>query len=205
MTTQRTSRPLTRAALVAGLASAILFGACDTAPTAPETATAADAFGLTSRSNAKVAVCHRRGPTGYKRIEVAAPAVEAHLRHGDSLPGEDVPSMDGYFFDDGCAPVPVFECTVEYTEGGGSYSATVNDPARLPVTGVGSATDPGDDGLVDTTIAFDGFILENGIRVGGRTSFTAPAGSDDLVQMGLTAANAEALACPLVPVTEPGG
>ena len=54
----------------------------------------------------KVEVCHLDDDTGdYRLIEVAAPALDAHLEHGDAPAGEPVPNQDGFEFDETCQPV----------------------------------------------------------------------------------------------------
>jgi hypothetical protein len=40
-------------------------------------------------------------------IELVPAAVASHLSHGDAFPGEPVPGMPGYSFDDSCSPVRV--------------------------------------------------------------------------------------------------
>jgi hypothetical protein len=50
----------------------------------------------------KVDVCHREGNGSFHLINVSANAVPAHLAHGDALPGDMVPGMDGKKFDEVC-------------------------------------------------------------------------------------------------------
>lgn len=57
-----------------------------------------------SAGQAKAAVCHLPGDTTAILIEIADPAVQAHIEHGDSAPGGPVPGMDGYEYDASCEP-----------------------------------------------------------------------------------------------------
>lgn len=55
----------------------------------------------------KTVVCHGTGDGSFHPISVSAKAVQAHLNHGDALPGEAVPGTeDGVFgFGDSCTPI----------------------------------------------------------------------------------------------------
>lgn len=53
----------------------------------------------------KVDVCHLDADSGmFSLISVSQNALDAHMRHGDGLPGGDVPGMAGYGFDESCVP-----------------------------------------------------------------------------------------------------
>lgn len=52
----------------------------------------------------KADVCHD-GDDGWEVINIAEPAFDAHIDHGDAFPGEPVPGMAGLVFDEGCVPV----------------------------------------------------------------------------------------------------
>lgn len=60
--------------------------------------------GAASAKQAKADVCHD-GDAGWELINIAEPAVDAHLAHGDALPGDLVPDMAGFEFGDDCRPV----------------------------------------------------------------------------------------------------
>jgi len=55
----------------------------------------------------KVDVCHLNdlGEWQVNSVSGNGNAVQAHLNHGDGLPGDPVPEMEGYSFDDNCVPV----------------------------------------------------------------------------------------------------
>lgn len=63
--------------------------------------------GAQAKGQNKVSVCHRTGfdANTFILLRVAAPAVNAHLRHGDGLVGGEVPGQPGYTFGDDCSPV----------------------------------------------------------------------------------------------------
>lgn len=63
---------------------------------------------LSGSSKTKVDVCHYDAETdAYQLITIADPAVDAHINHGDAQPGDAVPTMEGFEFDDTCTPTPV--------------------------------------------------------------------------------------------------
>jgi hypothetical protein len=51
-----------------------------------------------------VEICHINGNGTYRLIAVAAPAVPAHMAHGDAQPGDPVPGHPGHVFDGACGP-----------------------------------------------------------------------------------------------------
>lgn len=56
----------------------------------------------------KVQVCHYNPYVGEWQVNTVkdnGKALQAHLDHGDAQPGEPVPGMDGYTFDDTCTPI----------------------------------------------------------------------------------------------------
>ena len=54
---------------------------------------------------AKGDICHRsNSEQTFLKINIAEPAFQRHVDHGDAAPGEDVPGMDGFAFDDDCVP-----------------------------------------------------------------------------------------------------
>lgn len=60
---------------------------------------------LSGSSKTKVDVCHYDAETdAYQLITIADPAVDAHINHGDAQPGDAVPTMEGFEFDDTCTP-----------------------------------------------------------------------------------------------------
>lgn len=98
------TRSIRALALVAGL-MAVLVLACS-GPSTPTMLGAEDGIGgLTAAGTAKVDVCHRSGNGAWKRLNVGAPALPAHLAHGDGQPHGAVPG-GGYVFDGTCGVVP---------------------------------------------------------------------------------------------------
>src|SRR5262249_42634329 len=65
----------------------------------------------------RVDVCHREGNGSFHLISVAAPAVTAHINHGDALPGDPVPGQDGGRFDEACGIVRASTCPCGFTAG----------------------------------------------------------------------------------------
>lgn len=56
----------------------------------------------------KVDVCHYDADGGvFHKINISGNALDAHIAHGDAVPGEPVPTAAGYQFDSDCAPVAV--------------------------------------------------------------------------------------------------
>ena len=46
----------------------------------------------------------------WKLINVSVNAVNKHVSHGDAQPGDPVPGMPDFIFDDNCVPVGPFAC-----------------------------------------------------------------------------------------------
>lgn len=91
------------AAFVAGSLS--LLAGCDAAdPDASSPITAPGPLASAAKSD-KSDVCHYDADAGtYALINVATAALLAHLAHGDARPGEAVPTLPGYDFDEACVP-----------------------------------------------------------------------------------------------------
>ncbi len=92
------------AAFLAVCALTLSLTACDTA------APVSDA--VTANAAQKTAVCHATGSEDnpYVLIDVADAALPAHVAHGDASPGEAVPTMPGFTFDEACVPQEVNLC-----------------------------------------------------------------------------------------------
>ena len=52
----------------------------------------------------RVEVCHVTGDGTHVLIEIADPAYDAHVAHGDARPGDPVPGIPAYRFDAMCVP-----------------------------------------------------------------------------------------------------
>jgi hypothetical protein len=125
-----------------------------------------------------VPVCHYDADTGtYTSIAVSGngKAVDAHLAHGDALPGDPVPTMPGNTFDDGCVPVPdEVILAVAYTDqdpDDGEYNADV-DTLIAKVVGDG-------DGVPSTgdTIVTHQYPLDFDATAFGSFTMTAHTGA----------------------------
>jgi hypothetical protein len=124
--------------LLALAGGAFALAGCDAAdPTADAALTVAsrpDGAGM-----ARVAVCHYDADAGtFHLITIAAPALPAHLRHGDGLPGGAVPGPEGYVFDEACQPIAAaatcpcsFEDLGEEGEGGAIREVGFGSGSRM--------------------------------------------------------------------------
>jgi len=59
----------------------------------------------------KVDVCHIDDTGAYIKINISENAFDAHIAHGDASPGDAVPDMAGYEFDDECNAVELWNIT----------------------------------------------------------------------------------------------
>ena len=119
----------------------------------------------------KVAVCHSDDDGTFRLIEVGAPALPAHIRHGDGVPGGAVPGQEGFVFDSACAPVPV-EFAACFTGNGLGFNLTISsltgsitgtvEPRAIIFDISGDVTDPS--GSVASVGAVDAFELRATIR-----------------------------------------
>ena len=66
-------------------------------------ALAGDGEATTRTRQAKVDVCHYEADTGaFDLINISTKAHQKHMDHGDGVPGDHVPGMAGYEFDETC-------------------------------------------------------------------------------------------------------
>lgn len=121
------------AALLAACALPFALTACDSLE--PSDATS-DALAR----QPKAELCHLDDEAGtYHLIEVAVPALDAHLAHGDGRIGGPVPDHDGFVFDDACQPLAQ-EVTVEacYTDNEDNSVKVIVDLMTGALTGTES-------------------------------------------------------------------
>jgi hypothetical protein len=88
----------------------LLISGCDSwrEPVGPEETTPllVDSPNFAHMGPVPVTICHRTGGARrYVEITVSDRALAAHLRHGDGLVGDSVPSQQGMVFDEHCVPV----------------------------------------------------------------------------------------------------
>ncbi len=91
------------------IAAACGLAACADSTTGPARAIATGGGARFNEAGGqqKVDVCHRT-PKGYHKITVGAPAVRAHLAHGDLIPGTLVQMATGYaLVTDDCQLQPI--------------------------------------------------------------------------------------------------
>jgi hypothetical protein len=106
--------------------------------------------GTASAKPERVDVCHldELGAWQLRSVPAVGRAVDAHLRHGDALPGETVPGMTSYTFDESCTPI-IEELTetvfaVAYTDvdpSDGGYNAAKDVLIAKLIDGPGEAGD----------------------------------------------------------------
>ena len=83
----------------------------------------------------KIDVCHATGNGSYHLINISEKAVAKHFaNHGDGLPGDAVPGMDGYEFDTNCQPVliPGSIVITKATNPAGGTSFSFTDDIETP-------------------------------------------------------------------------
>lgn len=78
---------------------AVVVAACSTDVSDPASPEAA------RFSKSATSVCHQQGNGSYALLSVSGQAVNAHVAHGDGVPGGAVSGMPGKKFDDACAIV----------------------------------------------------------------------------------------------------
>jgi hypothetical protein len=81
--------------LVAG--AAIGLAACSEHPGGPTASVSPDIEPAMSKGQARVSLCHATDAGAYVSIEVASPAVPAHMAHGDGTPGTALDDHSGTF------------------------------------------------------------------------------------------------------------
>lgn len=143
----------------------------------------------TEHRQERMAVCHYDADAGtYERIEVGAPALDAHLRHGDGLPGgvvegADVPST----FGDDCTVTPDAppQCSVaRVANPDGTTTVVVTGLFSEPRSGAGviSILTDGPNTIRERIGTNSlGFLTEGGLVVGVTQTARYQAGSDDLI------------------------
>ena len=99
----------------------------------------------------KVDICHYdSGTATYALLSVSDNSVAKHRAHGDALPGEAVPTMSGYTFDDACGAVADVAETifaVVWTDMNGNHTYEAADDvliAKLVDTNHSGDVDAGD-------------------------------------------------------------
>lgn len=99
---------------------------------------AAAALGLAHGSvtiaaqQSQTTVCHATGTGSFRPVSVAAPAVPAHMKHGDGVVGGDVPDRAGFKFDSACRAVPAHPDGTPCNDGHAGTADSCN-PATGPV------------------------------------------------------------------------
>jgi hypothetical protein len=118
----------------------------------------------------RVDICHFIRDLGtYVKLQVAEPALLAHIRQGGGVPGGEVPGREGYTFDQNCQPVSIspfatFTCSaIPGLDSSGRKTLTVtnrvDNPALLPI-------ERADIALSNIAILRMEDVYENGVRTG---------------------------------------
>jgi hypothetical protein len=64
------------------------------------------AGGASAKQDSKVDVCHKTGNDSFHLISISSSALDAHLAHGDGMPGQAVPGQPGKVFGADCSIAP---------------------------------------------------------------------------------------------------
>ena len=176
-----------RAVLLLAATLSLTLTACDTLIPTSETA---DALAR----KAKVDVCHLdEDAATYDLIQIAAPAVDAHLAHGDGLVGDAVPGQDGAVFDEACQPEivvtePIAACYTDNEDNSldvlvdlGTGDLTATEPCSFfggNCEASGTVTPVG----VDTLGAVTGFALTETNTLADQDGGGCDAGGPDVVE-----------------------
>jgi hypothetical protein len=120
-----------------------------------------------SAAPVKVDVCHLNSLGQWQVNAVHENAVAPHLNHGDALPGQAVPGMSTYTFDDNCVPVAP-----------PSPATLVLEDVLLPSNNWGRLTGSGLMPGADTFVCFD--ALGGCANIGVRTDASGDLFMDDL-------------------------
>jgi len=99
-------------------------------------------FGASGGGQVNVEVCHRNKSGSFKLIKIGEPGLDAHLAHGDAVPGDPVPDTSGYVFDDACVPVPAdpFWVSLADLPTGVAAAGVATDGSKIYVLAGGTAT-----------------------------------------------------------------
>jgi hypothetical protein len=126
----------------------------------------------------KVDVCHNEGNGTYHLINISDNAFDSHVAHGDASPGEAVPGMTGFEFDEACNVVQALQTTTVTSAalnlsstGAGGWSCPSAYPQVLSAY-LQQAGQPG----VDPAYPADLYLWVPGASAGGATYPNTPFG-----------------------------
>ena len=121
----------------------LTLAACDSMTPGPDAETAGFTSASVANGASRVPVCHLTGSdtNEYLLVEVAEPAYDTHVAHGDASPMDEVPGMEGFVFDADCVPLGKVEvlslsCPADGVAAGDpmTIKAVVNPDAAGPIT-----------------------------------------------------------------------